>query len=655
MRRFFAILLIVLSLPASAQYNIDRLLLAGRSALFYEDYVLSIQYFNQIILAKPYLYEPWYYRAIAKYNLDDFVGAENDCNEAIELNPYISGLYDLRGVCRIRMQKFKEACADYDLAILHDPVNQGLWYNRVLCRIQDKDYDKAEQELDSMIVRWKSNAKNYQLKAEVRMQQKDTVSASGFLDKALELDPYDGEAWTVRAMMSLNRRKWKEADEQLSKAIYLKPMATGNYINRALARYNINHLRGAMADYDKAIELDSNNFLAHYNRAQLRVQVGDDNRAIDDFNFIIKMEPNNIMAIFNRALLLDRTGDLRGAIRDYTKVINEFPKFWTGLQFRAKCYRRLGMTTKAEQDEFRIFKAQNNKHLGYQPRWSKSKQKTIRKLSDIDMDKYNQLVEADEHQVVHEYGSVYRGRVQNRKVENEFMPMYVLSYLQYANGMKNITALEPGVEAFNRKEKPLHKIHVTCNPKTLDELETKNYFALVDSLTGRISFIKDMRKEKALLVQRAVAYSVTQNFDAAINDLTAYLQNDTTLALAYWQRAVCQSMMLDFTVSQGINTDLMAALTLADFDKAAKLSPDNAFVYYDRANFLVSRKDYAKAIDDYTKAIQLNPDLAEAYYNRGLARIYANSKAAGIEDLSKAGELGLYDAYSVIKKYRDKK
>uniref|UniRef100_UPI0035A1D314 tetratricopeptide repeat protein n=1 Tax=Prevotella heparinolytica TaxID=28113 RepID=UPI0035A1D314 len=64
---------------------------------------------------------------------------------------------------------------------------------------------------------------------------------------------------------------------------------------------------------------------------------------------------------------------------------------------------------------------------------------------------------------------------------------------------------------------------------------------------------------------------------------------------------------------------------------------------------------YAKAIDDYTKAIQLNPDLAEAYYNRGLARIYANSKAAGIEDLSKAGELGLYDAYSVIKKYRDKK
>ena len=93
----------------SAQYNIDRVLMAGRSALYYEDYVLSMQYFNQAINAKPYLYEPWYFRAIAKYNLDDYVGAESDCNEAIALNPYVSSMYDLRGICRIRQQKYRPA------------------------------------------------------------------------------------------------------------------------------------------------------------------------------------------------------------------------------------------------------------------------------------------------------------------------------------------------------------------------------------------------------------------------------------------------------------------------------------------------------------------------------------------------------------------
>ena len=38
--------------------------------------------------------------------------------------------------------------------------------------------------------------------------------------------------------------------------------------------------------------------------------------------------------------------------------------------------------------------------------------------------------------------------------------------------------------------------------------------------------------------------------------------------------------------------------------------------------------------------------------NRGLSRLYSNQQAEGVSDLSKAGELGLYSAYSIIKKYR---
>ena len=66
--------------PIYAQFNTDRLVMIGRAALYYEDYVLSIQYFNQVITAKPFLYEPWYLRGIAKYYLDDFAGSESDCS-----------------------------------------------------------------------------------------------------------------------------------------------------------------------------------------------------------------------------------------------------------------------------------------------------------------------------------------------------------------------------------------------------------------------------------------------------------------------------------------------------------------------------------------------------------------------------------------------
>ena len=70
------------------------------------------------------------------------------------------------------------------------------------------------------------------------------------------------------------------------------------------------------------------------------------------------------------------------------------------------------------------------------------------------------------------------------------------------------------------------------------------------------------------------------------------------------------------------------------------------------ANISVKLKDYKAAIADYTTAISLNDRMAAAYYNRGLAKIYTGNTEGGVADLSKAGELGLFQAYSVIKRFR---
>ena len=65
--------------------------------------------------------------------------------------------------------------------------------------------------------------------------------------------------------------------------------------------------------------------------------------------------------------------------------------------------------------------------------------------------------------------------------------------------------------------------------------------------------------------------------------------------------------------------------------------------------------ELSKAIDDYSIAIRIDSNLAEAYYNRGIARSKSGNKQAAIQDLSKAGELGLYDAYAVIKRLNKQK
>ena len=124
------------------------------------------------------------------------------------------------------------------------------------------------------------------------------------------------------------------------------------------------------------------------------------------------------------------------------------------------------------------------------------------------------------------------------------------------------------------------------------------------------------------------------------------------MAMAYWQRAVCQWKQNEFNASQGDDVTLKSANVIDDLTQAIRFNSQCAYLYYNRGNVYASRKDYARAIDEYTRALDIDRNLAEAYYNRGLARLLSDKTDEGISDLSKAGELGLYMAYSVIKKYR---
>lgn len=100
--------IICLLFPVQAQLNTERVMNIGRNALYFEDYILSIQYFNQVIKVKPYMAEPYFYRAAAKLSLEDFRGAEEDCNMCIERNPFITGAYQVRGIARQNLGVIRE-------------------------------------------------------------------------------------------------------------------------------------------------------------------------------------------------------------------------------------------------------------------------------------------------------------------------------------------------------------------------------------------------------------------------------------------------------------------------------------------------------------------------------------------------------------------
>lgn len=645
-----------------AQINTEKVMTIGKNALYFEDYVLSIQYFNQVIGVKPYLAEPYFYRALAKINLDDYQGAEADCSESIERNPFVVNSYQIRGLARIRMKNYQGAISDYEKALTMDPENIPIWHNLALCRIHEEDFSAAKADLDTLVRIAPRYTEAYLMRTEVSMKQKDTLQAMTDADKAIEMDRYNPDTWAQRGMIFLQRSLYPDAESDLTESIRLSVRNAGLYINRALARYHQNNLRGAMADYDVAIDIDRNSFIGHYNRGLLRAQVGDDNRAIEDFDVVLEQEPDNYMAVFNRGLLRDKTGDYRGAIADYTSVLNAYPNFLMGYSCRAQARRKTGDLKGADADEFIVLKAQIEAGNKGQNQQTASSKETTRKKSDKDVNNFRKIVVADNEEQDSKYKTDYRGRVQDRNVTILPQPMFALNYYERREEVQKQLHVSKYIDALNDKHLLPHRLLITNMEASLDERQVQQHFAAIDQATAQI-----VASPAAALpyYARAMDFYLVQDFDNALKDLDDAIGHDASFMAAYFMRAVIHYKQIEYrkrdtdyeietvTDQQPQVRMLDYAQVRNDFDRVVELAPDFAYGYYNRANVLAAMKDYRGALADYNKALELNPVLADAYYNRGLTNVFLGNSSQGIADLSKAGELGIFSAYNVIKRFTE--
>ena len=94
---------------------------------------------------------------------------------------------------------------------------------------------------------------------------------------------------------------------------------------------------------------------------------------------------------------------------------------------------------------------------------------------------------------------------------------------------------------------------------------------------------------------------------------------------------------------------------VADYTKALNIEPDNSDLYYLRAEAKIGLNEYLSAAVDYTNIISLDSLDATAYFNRGICYASLELKVSACDDFKRAGELGLFEAYQVIKDYCEEK
>ena len=660
MRKIVVTILFVVCAITSvvAQYNRDYFFYVGRKQMMENDFKEAIRTLNVLLHFDDKAYEGYFLRGIAKYNLDDLLGAEADFTEAIEKNPVFTTAFTYRAITRSRLGNYDDAISDFREAIDLRPDLPNPYYSRGVTRLLNQQFKEAIEDFDSFIRYEKKVADAYINRGVCYLYLKDTLRAYSDFDMGIRTNRESPMGYNRRGVLYLQQNRLAEAEQDFDMAVKCDSMLPISFFNRALVYNETNRPIQSLADLDRVIQLDSTNSITYFNRAIIRSRIGDYNRALDDYNKVAEYSPDNVLVYYNRALLYQQLGNIERAKADYTKAIELYPDFANAYLGRSYLRHLLRDYKGARSDK----QIAERKIAEYKSRLSDT---TYSIYADTTR-RFDKLLSFESKLA----GSSFE-RISSRRTNDEKMallPLFKFTFSQDSTAQTATTKKfhsQRAEDFLKRLNNPL--LTISCRESNLlpDSIVAINRRMKSKVRTSNATFEE--------LFQLAISESSVKQYTNAVNTYTSAIQIAPTNPFVYLNRATTQAEMIDFISSiesayQRISIESDPARQLhnrttrtynydeaiADLTKAIKLHPGFAYAYYNRANLLALSGKLPEAFEDYTKAIELNANFAEAYYNRGLIQIYMKDTRKGCLDISKAGELGIEDAYEVLKQYMNK-
>lgn len=646
-------LALLCSLPVRAQYNREYFFWRGQRCMMDNNYQEAIRTLNTLLRFDDDAYEGYFLRGIAKYNLDDLIGAEADFSTAIAKNPVYTQAYTYRAVTRSRLGNYDDALQDFREAIDLRPDLPGPYYSRGVTRLLNQQFGEAIEDFDQFIRQENKVADAFICRGLSYLHLRDTLRAYDDFTTAIRTNRENPAGYNHRGELYMRQQRYPEAEGDFDKAISCDSTYLLSYFNRALVYSSTNRPARALDDFDRVIALDTLNSLAYFNRAMLRTQVGDYNRALEDYDRVATYSPNNVLVYYNRAGVHTQLGEIEKAVEDYSSAIRLYPDFAQAYIYRGRLRELLRDPKGARADR----NTAQRKIAEYRARLSDSSYSIYADTTQ----RFDRLLSFDAKFSGADFDAA-TGRSGARE-EMRLLPLFKFSLME--------PDTMPVVERyhFQRAEDFKRRIgnpylRLTCRvsdlaPDTLMMLD-KRYTQAIR--TGAPSW--------ELYFQRAVTQSLIKQYTNSVNTCTSAIELNPSNPFLYLNRSTTRAEMIDFISSidnsyQRIAIDSDPANRLnnnskrtysydeaiADLNKAVKLCPDFAHAYYNRANLRALSGSLPEAFEDYTRAIELDPWLAEAYYNRGIVQLFMKDSRKGCLDLSKAGELGIEEAYEVLKRY----
>lgn len=651
MKKVLAILLFLAISPLTgikAQINYKHYLLMGRLDLSEEKYSDAIKNFNIAISAKPSDFEGYLLRGIAKYSLNDFTGAIDDFSKVIEIHPLYIRAYQYRGAANDQLSNYADAIADFKKAISLDPYNEELHLASGSTLMHLNKFEDAVAEFDTALIINPENSNAFISRGIAKRYLDDLDGAIEDMNKAVYYDFFNIEAVVRRGMIQIERKEYEAAIQDFNYALGFDKDNPLIYFNRAVASLNLGDTIAALQDYEKANNIDQRNALTYYNRAIIYSLLEDYDVALALYNKVIEINPQNIYGYFNRGILFYKMKQWDNAEEDFTTVIELFPDFIDAWINRSVVRFEKNDIIGAEQDQLQ----------------AKSIMAFISE-NDANVDSlYNHYSKMDYNKIINFESDFVNGNrqaslIQFADINIKPCASIIVSLTDKNSGFYLDATLSQASESNSLPGKIAYLINDVFDPQHIslineNVIENIDNEALRTLLQGMYNFelFNYQRGEdifKSLLNDPDFGLYASMNLSALQYAKAELLLNEQAYdnSIYITQKRVSNRPQTKTFERPDYQQSLNTLSGLLDKNKK------NPFLWYNIGNIHLQMQEFNKAIDDYTNAINLEPHLAEAYYNRALTLLYLNEKELAMRDLSKAGELGINEAYVVIKRFSE--
>jgi tetratricopeptide (TPR) repeat protein len=600
---------------------------------------------NDAIKQEPNASDLYFFRGYAKFGLDDFLGAEKDYSRSLELFPYQPDVLMNRAIVRSQMDKFQEAFRDFELALELDSADANIFSNRARVNLIAKNLDECIIDCYHAMALGDSSELIYLLKGSAEMGLGNHYTAITSFQKAVARNPENPMALIQYGAAYMELKQYDSANYYFNKAIELTSENIYALFNRALARINTKDKDGALSDLNEVISLSPYNSYAYFNRAIILNEMKRKDEAIRDLSVVIQLNPDNLISYYYRGLLRNENRDLHGAIEDFSRVIELYPDYTDAYMARSRVREQLKDRKGAARDY----------QLGLE-----SLERNKNRPDTLAFDEKNYLENLIKLSGSFEEMNTMTSKFQNQYVDIGLAPIFTLFYGHARYDQIELYDSYPREHYYTSIISLANKPFLVNDSVKLSTIERQTH--LLDSVS---------KNPESYLI-RGVNYAGLDEFNLALSDYDTALLLDPDFVLLHFARGnalyglyharkeeaeaeklpgIGEQPEPEVNPEQVARDSAMLVSIVTAYTIAIQLDPDFPFVYYNRGVVLAEEGRYEAALKDFQRAVDRKKTFAEGYYNLGLIYLLMKDKNRGCVYLSQAGELGIADAYRVMKRF----